>query len=1058
MASQILLLSIPSLFFSLLAYASFFTSFAYSAAGAEIANGRKEAEALLKWKVSLDNRSQSLLSSWAGDSPCNWVGISCDKSGSVTNISLPNSSLRGRLNTLRFSSFPNLIVLILRNNSLYGSVPSHIGNLSNLSILDLSFNSISGNIPSEISTMKSIRVFTLSENHIGGSIPNEIGMLSSLSQIIWHENDLGGLVPASISNLSHLTDLYLNGNQLSGGIPQEVGKLRSLDLLDLSNNNLSGVLPTSIGNLSNLSFLYLYENKLSGFLPREVGMLEDLLTLQLSDNNFEGPIPTSIGNMKSLNFLQLKQNFLTGKIPASFGNLTGSLTSLDLSYNNLNGTIPASLGNLIILSQLLLANNSLFGPIPPEMNNLTHLYSLQIYSNRLSGNLPRDVCLGGLLSYFSALDNYFTGPIPKSLRNCSSLLRLRLERNQLSGNISEAFGTHPYLYYMGLSDNLLHGELSWKWDQFNNLTVFKISGNKISGIIPAALGKATHLQVLDLSSNQLVGRIPKELGNLKLIELALNDNKLSGDIPFDVASLSDLERLGLAANNFSATILKQLGNCSKLIFLNMSKNRFTGNIPAEMGSLQSLQSLDLSWNSLVGGIAPELGQLQRLEFLNLSHNMLSGLIPTSFSRLQSLTKVDVSYNKLEGPIPDIKAFREAPFEAISNNTNLCGNATGLEACSVLMKNKTVHKKGPKVVFLTIFSLLGSLLGLIVGFLIFSQSRRKKRLMETPQRDVAARWCPDGELLYEDIIEATEEFNSKYCIGTGGYGAVYKAVLPSEQVLAVKKFHQTPEVEMTILKAFRSEIDVLMGIRHRNIVNLYGFCSHAKHSFLVYEFVERGSLRKVLNDEEQAANMDWDKRMNLIEGVANALSYMHHDCSPPIIHRDISSNNVLLDSEYEAHVSDFGTARLLMPDSSNWTSFAGTFGYTAPELAYTMKVHEKCDVFSFGVLTLEVMMGKHPGDFISSLMFSASTSSSSPTGCNTLLNDVLDQRLPPPENELADGVALVAKLAFACLQTDPHHRPTMRQVSTELTTRWPPLPKLFSTIELEDELVHRNVNG
>jgi serine/threonine protein kinase len=321
--------------------------------------------------------------------------------------------------------------------------------------------------------------------------------------------------------------------------------------------------------------------------------------------------------------------------------------------------------------------------------------------------------------------------------------------------------------------------------------------------------------------------------------------------------------------------------------------------------------------------------MQQLEVLNLSHNMLSGLIPTSFSRLKGLTKVDVSYNKLEGPIPDIKAFREAPFEAIRNNTNLCGNATGLEACSALMKNKTVHKKGPKVVFLTVFSLLGSLLGLIVGFLIFFQSRRKKRLVETPQRDVTARWCPGGDLRYEDIIEATEEFDSKYCIGTGGYGVVYKAVLPSEQVLAVKKFHQTPEVEMSSLKAFRSEIDVLMGIRHRNIVKLYGFCSHAKHSFLVYEFVERGSLRKVLNDEEQAGKMDWDKRMNLIKGVANALSYMHHDCSPPIIHRDISSNNVLLDSEYEAHVSDFGTARLLMPDSSNWTSFAGTFGYTAP---------------------------------------------------------------------------------------------------------------------------------
>ncbi|XP_061952356.1 MDIS1-interacting receptor like kinase 2-like [Populus nigra] len=939
MASHIFLFSTPFLVFSLLAYASFFASFAYSAStgAAEVANGRKEAEALLEWKVSLDNQSQSLLSSWAGDSPCNWFGISCDQSGSVTNISLSNSSLRGTLNSLRFSSFPNLIELTLSYNSLYGYVPSHIGNLSNLNILDLSFNNISGNIP------------------------------------------------------------------------PEVGNLVSLTSLNLSSNNLIGTIPTSLENLKNLSVLKLWSNNLFG----------------------------------SIIFIE---------------NLTSSLTILNLAFNNLTGTIPTSLGNLKRLSAFIVGNNNLSGPIPPEMNNLTHLLALQIFSNRFSGNLPRDVCLGGSLLYFSASENYFTGPIPKSLRNCSSLLRLRLERNQLSGNISEAFGTHPHLNYMDLSDNELHGELSLKWEQFNNLTAFRISGNKISGEIPAALGKATHIQVLDLSSNQLVGRIPKELGNLKLIELALNDNRLSGDIPFDVASLSDLQRLGLAANNFSATILKQLGKCSKLILLNMSKNRFAGSIPAEMGYLQSLQSLDLSWNSLMGGIAPELGHMQQLEVLNLSHNMLSGLIPTSFNRLQGLTKVDVSYNKLEGPIPDIKAFREAPFEAIRNNTNLCGNATGLEACSALIKNKSVHKKGPKVVFLTVFSLLGSLLGLIVGFLIFFQSRRKKRLVETPQRDVTARWCPGGDLRYEDIIEATEEFDSKYCIGTGGYGVVYKAVLPSEQVLAVKKFHQTPEVEMSSLKAFRSEIDVLMGIRHRNIVKLYGFCSHAKHSFLVYEFVERGSLRKVLNDEEQAGKMDWHKRMNLIKGVANALSYMHHDCSPPIIHRDISSNNVLLDSEYEAHVSDFGTARLLMPDSSNWTSFAGTFGYTAPELAYTMKVDEKCDVYSFGVLTLEVMMGKHPGDFISSLMLSASTSSSSPIGHNTVLKDVLDQRLPPPENDLADGVAHVAKLAFACLQTDPHYRPTMRQVSTELTTRWPPLPKLFSTMELEDIMVHRYVIG
>uniref|UniRef100_A0A6N2M4U9 non-specific serine/threonine protein kinase n=1 Tax=Salix viminalis TaxID=40686 RepID=A0A6N2M4U9_SALVM len=950
MASQIVLLSTPFLIFSLLAHASFLASFAYSASnGAEVANGRKEAEALLEWKVSLDSQSQSLLSSWAGDSHCNWSGISCDRSGSVINISLPNSSLRGTLNRLRFSSFPSLIGLNLLNNSLYGSIPSHIGNLSKLTIVDLSVNNISGFIPSEIGMLK-------------------------------------------------------------------IGKLGSLTILDLSSNKLSGTIPTSLGNLRSLSALSFFNNSLVGPIIFIGNLTTSLTLLDLSSNKLTGTIPASLGNLGSLSELNLGNNNLGGPI-TFIRNLTTSLNKLGLSSNKLTGTIPASLGNLTTLSTLYLTDNNLFGPIPPEMNNLTHL---------LSGNLPQDVCLGGLLVYFAAFDNYFTGPIPKSLKNCNNLLRLRLERNQLSGNISDAFGTLHHLNYMDLSNNELHGDLSWTWEQFNNLSTLKISGNKISGEIPAALGKATHLQALDLSSNQLVGGIPKELGNLKLIELALNDNKLSGDIPFDVSSLSDLQTLGLAANNFSAMILKQLGKCSKMIFLNMSKNRFAGSIPAEMGSVQSLQRLDLSWNYLTGGIAPELGQLQRLEVLDISHNMLSGLIPTSFSRLKGLTKVDVSYNKLEGPIPDIKAFREAPFEAIRNNNNLCGNATGLEACATLMKNKTMHKKGSKVVIFTIIPLLCSLLGLIVGFVIFFQNRRTKRLMETPQ---SVRWCPDWELCYADIIEATEEFNSRYCIGTGGYGIVYKVVLPSEQVLAVKKFHQTPEVEMTGLKAFRSEIDVLMGIRHRNIVKLYGFCSHAKHSFLVYEFVERGSLRKVLNDEEQAVNMDWDKRLNLIKGVANALSYMHHDCSPRIIHRDISSNNVLLDSNYEAHVSDFGTARLLMPDASNWTSFAGTFGYTAPELAYTMKVDAKCDVYSFGVVALEVMMGKHP-----------------------------DQRLPPPENDLANGVAHVAKLVFACLQTDPHYRPTMLQVSTQLTARWPPLPKLFSRIELEDELVHRNVTG
>ncbi|WCJ30845.1 Leucine-rich repeat receptor-like protein kinase family protein [Euphorbia peplus] len=214
---------------------------------------------------------------------------------------------------------------------------------------------------------------------------------------------------------------------------------------------------------------------------------------------------------------------------------------------------------------------------------------------------------------------------------------------------------------------------------------------------------------------------------------------------------------------------------------------------------------------------------------------------------------------------------------------------------------------------------------------------------------------------------------------------------------------------------------------------------------------------MLGDKEETTGLDWIKRLNIVEGIANALSYMHYDCAPPIIHRDITSNNVLLDSEFEAYVSDFGTARLLMPDSSNWTSFAGTFGYTAPELAYTMKVNEKCDVYSFGVVTLEIIIGKHPGDLISSFSPSSSSPSSGLVYGQSLLKDVIDQCLPPPSSKTAEGVVNVVKVAFACLSTNPEFRPTMRQVSSQLlVAKWLPLTQPLSKIKLEDILVDRSV--
>nr|POE51370.1 mdis1-interacting receptor like kinase 2 [Quercus suber] len=638
------------------------------------------------------------------------------------------------------------------------------------------------------------------------------------------------------------------------------------------------------------------------------------------------------------------------------------------------------------------------------------------------------------------------GPIPKSLKNCSSLIRVRLDGNQLTGNIAEDFNIYPNLDYIDLSSNNLYGELSSKWGQCHNLTNLKISNNKISGRIPPELGNATMLGVLDLSSNHLLGKIPTDLGRLKsLLKLLLNNNQLSGIIPSEIGMLSVLDHCNLAANNLSGLIPKQLGECSRLLFLNLSRNTLDGSIPYDIGRLQSLQSLDVSQNLLVGEIPQQLGGMKQLETMNLSHNNLSGSIPFTFGDSASLTSIDISYNELEGPIPNITAFRKAPIAALKNNKGLCGNVAGLKACPKMIPNPP-SKRHNQFLVIILISLLGTLffIFIIVGVSLLLRQRVKKtedKPREVHNDNLFAIWSYDGKMVYQNIIEATEEFDSKYCIGVGGFGSVYKAKLQESQVVAVKKLHPLLDGEISNQKAFVSEIHALTEIRHRNIVKLYGFCSHPKHSLLVYEFLEGGSLMKLLNSEEGAKTFDWIKRANVVKGVANALSYMHHDCSPPIIHRDISSKNVLLDLEYEAHISDFGTARLLKPNSSNWTSLAGTYGYMAPELAYTMEINEKCDIFSFGVLALEIIMGKHPGDLISSL------SSSTFTTCDMLLKDMLDQRLSLPINQVAREVLSIAKIAIACLHTIAQSRPTMQQVSQELSTQKPHLPNTLFTITL-----------
>ncbi|KAH9768687.1 protein kinase domain-containing protein [Citrus sinensis] len=642
---------------------------------------------------------------------------------------------------------------------------------------------------------------------------------------------------------------------------------------------------------------------------------------------------------------------------------TGNYTSDHCKWTGISCN---SAGSVIGVSLLWYENDNIKGELGRfKFSCFPNLRSFKIRSNYLlSGSIPSEITVLSTIRTLELTSNNLTGIISLEMGRLRNLVHLDLSDNHFMGHIPPTLGRLSELKILNLSLNSLVGNIPSNVGHLTQLTTLAIASNRMNGSILLGIGSLKVLQVLDLSRNEIGGSIPSTLGHLKwLRSVDLSQNKLVGPIPSSLGHLTQLTTLNMYNNKLDGPIPPELMNCSKLRILKLGNNLLSGSIPSQIGKLQELYYLDLSGNFINGKIPSQLGEFSCIDTVDLSMNNLSGGIPVFVRKVPHL---DVSGNQFGGEIPTTLANVPPPHHKTI--------ATGLVAIILAM-----------VAFLA----------LIFGILIIRRRRDKEieptgTVEITKCADEIAIWNYDGRITFQDMIEATEDFDIKYCIGTGGYGSVYRARLPSGKVVALKKLHRL-ETELASLESFQNEARLLSQIRHRNIVKLYGFCLHEKCMFLIYEYMEMGSLFCILRTDEEAVGLDWTKRVNIVKGMAHALSYLHHHCTPPILHRDISSNNILLNSEFEAFVADFGIARLLNYDSSNRTLLAGTYGSIAPELAYTMVVTEKYDVYSFGVVALEVLMGKHPGELLSS--------SSSSLDKNIKLIDLLDPRLPPPGDQM-----------------------------------------------------------
>ncbi|KAG6525818.1 LRR receptor-like serine/threonine-protein kinase RPK2 [Zingiber officinale] len=912
-------------------------------------------------------------------------------------------------------SLSELRVLSLPFHDFHGEIPDDLWGLESLEVLNLESNSLSGGLPSRFP--RRLRVLNLASNLIKGQIPRSFSRCMDLEILDLSGNKVNGTFPKFLGGFSKLRELYLSFNRLGGPIPDELGYgCRSLQILDLSGNSFRESIRSNLANCTELRVLMLFSNLLVGFIPPDLGRLKKLQVLDVSRNSLSGFVPAELGNCLELSVIVLLNQYdpmLDEEVSSSVdfdefncfqGRLVENITALPrlrvlwAPRATFEGMIPSNWGICENLEVVNLGQNLFQGRIPQAFTQCKKLRFLNLSSNSLTGWLNVELPVQ-CMDVFDVSGNQLSGSIPRfAYTECPSS---NITPDDLSFAYISFFAYNSFkglqrpFYELGGEFTIYHNfannnftgilsSLPLANGRFQNNTIYVFLANRnhlfgsLNAIILEKCSRVSHL-LIDLSNNMISGRFTSEVVETcqSLVVLDVASNQISGTIPANFGLLSNLICLNLSWNQLQGEIPASITQLKSLKYLSLAGNNFSGHIPPDIIKLHSLQVLDLSSNSLAGYIPTVFVKMRNLTSLLLNNNKLSGSIPSAFAYFASLSKFNVSFNNLSGSWPlnastvrcdsvfGNPLLRSCPAYSLSvpsYDMQASNQSRQLYMESESASSSSASSGGNSFSSIEIASIASaaaivSVLLVLIGLYIYTRKCApgiRSSIRSSGRKEVSVFVEIGVPLTYESVARATGGFNASNCIGSGGFGATYKAEISPGVLVAIKRLAVG---RFQGVQQFHAEIKTLGRLRHSNLVMLIGYHLSDSEMFLIYNYLSGGNLERFIQERSRRP-VNWRMLHKIALDIACALNYLHDQCVPRILHRDVKPSNILLDNEYNAYLSDFGLARLLGNSETHATTgVAGTFGYVAPEYAMTCRVSDKADVYSYGVVLLELISDK-----------------------------------------------------------------------------------------------------